>query len=279
VLEASETGDPKGLPIFALHGTPGSRLLYPPHVADAESHHIRLIGYNRPGYGASGPLPGRRTVDAAADVAAIADSLGLEKFAVWGHSGGGPHALACAAALPRRVVAASELAGVAPYPSEGLDWLAGMGEFNVEDFKLMFANRAEWEVKARKDADEMLKATPAAYAEMLGTLLSDVDRPELSGQLLRHFQDQTQEAFESGIRGICDDGLADASPWGFEPASIRVPVQIWHGRHDKFVPFSHALWLSSHVPQAEAHMEEDEGHLTLFTRRIPEVHRWLAAKF
>jgi pimeloyl-ACP methyl ester carboxylesterase len=267
------------MPIFALHGTPDSRLLYPPHVADAESRHIRLIGYNRPGYGGSTPLPGRRIVDDASDVAAIADHLELTKFAVWGISGGGAPALACAATLPDRVVAAASLAGVAPYPAEGLDWLAGMGEFNVEDFNLMLSNQAEWEVKSRKDADDMLKATKADLIQMFSTLLSEVDKRVLSGELAESFLASFREAYGVGIRGACDDSLATAMPWGFDPASIEVPVQIWHGRQDKFVPFAHGEWLASHIPHAEAHLEEDEGHLSLYVQKIPEVHRWLAMKF
>ncbi len=279
MLEVSEGGDPKGLPIFALYGTPCSRLLYPKHVADAESRHIRLISYNRPGYGDSTPLPGRRIVDSAADVAAIADSLGLDRFAVWGHSGGGAPALACAAALPKRIVAAASLAGNAPYLAEGLDWLEGTGEWNVEDFKLMLSNQAEWELKSRQDAEIMLKTTRAEFVPMFATLLSDVDKSVLSDELVGWLHDTIQEAYKAGIRGYCDDSLASSKPWGFDLGSIEVQVQIWHGRHDKFVPFSHGKWLSSRIPRAEAYLEKDEGHLSLLVRRIPDVHSWLAAKF
>jgi len=278
-LEVSEGGDLKGLPVFTLHGTPGSRLLYPPHVADAESRHIRLIGHNRPGYGDSTPLPGRTIVETAADVAAIADELGLDRFAVWGISGGGAPALGCASALPRRVVAVSSVAGTAPFTAEGLDWFAGMGEFNVEDTKLMLSDPVEWEAKSRRDADEQLEATKADILQMFATLLSEVDRSALSDELVGYLQAQFQEAYKAGIRGGCDDSLAICWPWGFDPASIRVPVQIWHGRHDRFVPFSHGEWLASRIPEAEAHLERDEGHLSLLVGRIPEVHRWLAAKF
>jgi pimeloyl-ACP methyl ester carboxylesterase len=279
VLEIAEAGDPKGLPTFTLHGTPGSRQIYPQHAVDAESRHIRLIGYNRPGYGGSTPLPGRRIIDTASDVAAIADSLGLDRFAVWGHSGGGAPALACAAALPYRVVAASSLAGVAPYPAEGIDWLAGQGEFNVEDFKLMLSDEAQWEAKNRQEADMLVKATPAELQQMWATLLSEVDRVALSGEFAELLLEHSKEAFKTGIRGICDDSLATSMPWGFDPASIRVPVQIWHGRHDRFVPFAHGEWLASRIPRAETHLEKDEGHMSLFVRRIPEVHEWLAARF
>lgn len=194
-LEVSEAGDPAGLPIFVLYGTPCSRLFYPQHAADAERRHIRLISYSRPGYGNSTPLPGRRMIDDAADVSAIADSLGLDRFAIWGHSGGGAPALACAAALPRRVVAAASLAGCAPYPAEGIDWFAGMGEFNVEDFKLMLDNEAEWELKSRRDADSIMKATPLELAKIFATLLSEEDRVALaSDELAAWMHDSMHEA-------------------------------------------------------------------------------------
>jgi pimeloyl-ACP methyl ester carboxylesterase len=216
-LEVSEGGDLNGLPVFILHGTPGSRLLYPQHLVDAERRHIRLIGHNRPGYGGSTPLPGRTIVETASDVAAIADHLGLDRFAVWGVSGGGAPALGCASALPRRVVAVSSVAGIAPFTAEGLDWLAGMGEFNVEDIKLMLSDPVEWEAKSRRDADEQLKATKADMLRMFATLLTEVDRSALSDELVGYLQAQFQEAYEVGIRGGCDDSLASCRPWGFRP--------------------------------------------------------------
>src|SRR5919109_1263991 len=145
VLAAVEGGDPNGPAVVVHNGTPMSRLLYAPHVADAKARGLRLIGYDRPGYGGSTPQPGRVVADAAADVAAIADALGIDRFGTWGISGGGPHALACAALLPDRVVAAASLAGVAPYDAKDLDWLAGMGEANVQEFALTLQGRGKLE--------------------------------------------------------------------------------------------------------------------------------------
>ena len=116
------------------HGTPSSGLLYDVHAALAADQGIRLIGYDRPGYGGSTRAPGRRVVDCVADVHAIADGLGLDRFATWGISGGGPHALACAALCDERLVATASLAAVAPYEADGLDWLEGMGESNHAEF-------------------------------------------------------------------------------------------------------------------------------------------------
>src|SRR4051794_14774368 len=129
-----EAGDPGGRPIVVHHGTPTYGGLFHPWVADAEARGIRLVAYDRPGYGGSAPHRGRTVADAAADVAAIADAPGIDRFATWGISGGGPHALACAALLGDRVVGAASLAGVAPFDAAGLNWFAGMGEANLAEF-------------------------------------------------------------------------------------------------------------------------------------------------
>src|SRR5437016_2989692 len=134
VLTVREAGNPRGVPVLAHAGTPGSSLLYEPHVRDAEEKGIRLISYDRPGYGGSTRQPGRNVADCAVDVEAVCDALGIERFCVWGISGGGPHALATAALLPQRVAAAAALASVAPCDAEGLDFFAGMGEQNIEEF-------------------------------------------------------------------------------------------------------------------------------------------------
>jgi pimeloyl-ACP methyl ester carboxylesterase len=278
-LAVREEGDPEGLPVFSLHGTPGSRLLYSKHVADAQRRGIRLIGYDRPGYGGSTTVRGRRIDDASSDVAAIADHLKIDRFGVWGHSGGGMLALACAAHLPDRAVAVASLAGVAPPGAEGLDRLAGMGEANAEDYRLMESDRAAWEAKVVRDSAQMAHANLEELLEMFRSLVSDVDMRAVSLELGEFLIAQSREGLRHGGDGVRDDNLSELAPWGFELSSIRVPLQIWHGRHDRFVPFSHGQWLAAHVPRAEPHLEENEGHLSLYERRIPEVQGWIASKF
>jgi len=281
-LEVLEGGMAEGLPVFTLHGTPGSRLQYPAFAADAAAKGIRLISYDRPGYGRSSPVPGRRVVDEAAYVAAIADDLGIDRFAVWGWSGGGAPALACAASLPKRVVAAASLAGVAPYPAEGLDWPAGMGELNVSDFHLALEDPTGFDLKCRKDREELLAAGPDQLAEMWASVFSQVDRAALAAEfkeLMGFLILQVQEGLKSGHEGMRDDGLSQVRPYGFDPSSIRVPVQIWQGGQDLMVPFAHGKWLAARVPHADVHLEPDEGHITIGGRHIPDVHRWLASKF
>src|SRR5579859_2902183 len=144
-------GDPGGKPVLVHNGTPNSRLLYGPDKQDAAERGLRLIGYDRPGYGGSSPHPGRTVADCAADVRAICAALGIDRLAMWGISGGGPHVLACAALLPDLVAAAASLASPAPYGAEGLDFFAGMGQANVDDIKLELTDEAA--ARARTDQD------------------------------------------------------------------------------------------------------------------------------
>ncbi len=278
-VDVSEGGDPKGVPVFVMHGSPGSRLLFEPHSRDAKERGIRLIGHSRPGYGGSTRREGRDMADGASEVAAVADALGIGRFAVWGHSGGGVYALACAALLPDRVVAASSLSTMAPFRVEGFDFFAGMGEFNAADIRLMLADRARWEAKSKLEIGEMLKQSKAERMKEAESFLPPPDRAVNSDEVDEYFHALFAEGFRNGIYGNVDDCLATASPWGFEPSSIRVPVQVWHGKEDTFVPFSHGLWLAARMPQAEAHLEEGEGHASMFVKRVPEVQGWLASKF
>jgi len=277
-LRVLQDGDLRGHPVFYLHGTPGSRLLFHRQVEDASRHALRLIGHDRPGYGGSTPKPGRRIGDEAADVAAIADALGLDQFAVYGHSGGGAPALACAALLPDRVVAAASLAALAPYPAEGIDWFAGMGEMNALGFKLMLNDPSAWERKAADDAATMVSTTPEQMVAYISSLMSDADHTGLTNELAVFLHRQAQEGFRSGIAGARDDGLSTTKAWGFELSSIRIPLQLWHGKLDNFVPYSHAEWLSAHVPRADLHLEPADGHISI-ARKYPLIHEWLASHF
>lgn len=279
ILQVREEGDPQGHPVFSLHGTPGSRVNYPPLVADATAKGLRLISHDRPGYGWSTVQPGRSVGDAAADVAAIADALRIDRFGVWGHSGGGAPALACAALLGPRVVGAVSLAGVAPYPAEGLDWVAGTGEFNEVDFRLMLADRPAWEAKSRTDRDNMMSWTPDQLRAGFASLLCDVDRSMLTDELVDFFLRQAREGLRPGYEGMRDDNLTTILPWGFELARIQVPVQVWHGGRDRFVPISHAEWVVARIPKADVHLERDEGHLSTLVRRVPAAQSWLADRF
>jgi len=278
-LRISEAGDPQGRPVLVLHTCPGSKLLFGPHIADASRRGIRLIGYDRAGYGGSTPRPGRAVVDEASDVRAIADSLGIERFALWGHSKGGSYALGCAAVLPGRVVAVASLAAVAPYPADGIDWFEGVSEAAVAGFRMAMEDPDAWKQKLGEDVTEMRDISEEELFASLFRSSSDADRAVLTHELVSFGRAQMHDGLSQGSEGFIDDSLSDIRPWGFEFNSIRVPVQLWHGLDDRLVPLGHAKWLAAHLPRAEIHLEPGEGHISLFARRIPEVQEWLASHF
>jgi pimeloyl-ACP methyl ester carboxylesterase len=274
-LRVLEVGDPGGPVVVAHHGTPGARLPYRLAVESAQERGLRLVAYDRPGYGGSTPAPGRSVADAAADVVTILDALGVDRFATYGGSGGGPHALACAAALPERCVAAVTLAGVGPTDAPDLDWLAGMGEGNIAEVAAAREGRERLTEYCRDDAAGILSARPEELADAMRPHLSDVDARALTGELAAHMLVAVTEALRPGVEGWVDDDFAFLAPWGFDPGSIRVPVLVWQGRHDLMVPASHGAWLCAHVAGADGGILEDEGHLTLAVNRIGDVHAWL----
>jgi len=278
-LLVQEGGDPKGRPIMALAGTPNSRLLYEGHLALAEQQGIRLIGYDRPGYGGSTAQRGRTIADVVTDVCAILDALEIDRFAAWGVSGGGPHALACAALLPGRAVAVASLASPAPFNAPGLDYYEGMGELNVEDIKLMLVDTEAARAKNVADRETLMTATPEGIREFMQTLLSPVDAAVLTGDYAEFMARRIHDGLAPGAEGVWDDSWAMLQPWGFELDAIRVPLQLWHGRHDRFVPFSHGEWLAKAIPGVETHLSDDDRHLTLTQRRLPEINSWLLEHF
>lgn len=277
-LHVYDEGDPNGVAVVVHHGTPSSGRLYPAFADDARARGVRLIGYDRPGYAGSSAQPGGTVADAAADVADLLDEFGIDRFATWGHSGGGPHSLACAALLPERCVAAACLAGVGPYGAEGLDWLEGMGELNTEEFDAVLAGAEALEPAIRRN-QEMFSAGPEGLREGMLSILSPVDREAFTAEVAEWIYAVMAEGGAERIEGWRDDNLGFVAPWGFDPADIRAPVLVLHGVQDLMAPPAHGRWLVAHIPGAEAEISDAEGHITLLTTRIPEVHEWLLERF
>jgi pimeloyl-ACP methyl ester carboxylesterase len=218
------------------------------------------VSYDRPGYGGSTPCPGRSVGSAAGYVAAVADSLGIERFALMGHSGGGPHALACGALLPDRAVAVVSGAGLAPFDAEGLDWFAGMVPSGVASLRAAAEGRAAKERHEASDAEYDPEFTPADLAALGG---------EWSW-----FGSVVGPAVAAGPGGLIDDDLAYVSPWGFDPAGVAVPVLLLHGGRDRIVPSSHGEWLAARCPSAELRLSPDDGHISILTS-APAALAWL----
>lgn len=277
-LQIVETGQLDGIPVIALHGTPGSRLIYSPWAEDAQERGIRLIGYDRSGYGGSTPNPGRSVASVADDIAAIAKNMGIDRLSVWGISGGGPHALACAALLPDLVVAAAALASPAPYPADGLDWYAGMGQDNIDEFGAALDSRKALVAYIEGKTPAMLNADPKMVVQALASLLCLADVAVFTEEFAKTVLKKTREGIEKKRDGWIDDDIAFVTPWGFELSQIQTPLLLMHGKQDQMVPFSHAEWLASQIPNAETRFLAEDGHLTLSANRIPEVHAWLLSK-
>ena len=274
-LKVLERGDPAGRPVVVHHGMPNSRILSDADVASAQARGIRLISYDRPGYGGSTPHPGRSIASCADDVRDIAAALGIERLGTWGVSAGGPHALACAALLPDLVAGAAVLASGAPWGAEGLDYFAGMGELNAQDTLQVLQDPAAARRKCESDRVEILALSLEEVMEFMRTLLAPVDRAVFTGETGRHLLDSLRTGLAPGPEGWWEDEVSELAPWGFELSAIRVPVLLLHGRHDRFVPFAHGEWLAAHIPGVEAILSDADGHLTLTANHLDAVHDWL----
>lgn len=270
-----EDGAPTGPAILYHHGTPAAGGPYTTWVDDALGRGARLISYDRPGYGGSSAVPGRTVADAAADSAAIMDALGIDDFVTWGISGGAPHALACAALLPDRVSAVACLGGIAPFDAPGLNYFRGMGEDNLIELGLTMAGREHLEPYLQSTAEQMLAATALQMTEEFASLVSPPDRVALESGVAEYWAQVLPTTFAAGTAGWLDDDFAFLAPFGFALDTIAVPSLVVHGHQDQFVPVDHGDWLARIIPGAEPWISAEQGHLSLITSVIPDVHAWL----
>ena len=271
-VEVLTEGPPDGLALVIHHGTPGGGLVTHPPKSEAElARGLRTVHFARPGYGESTPQPGRRVADVARDVAEILDALGAGTFITWGASGGGPHALACAALLPGRCLAAATIAGVAPSDAEGLDWVAGMGPENIEEFGAAQRGPADLTALLDKEAAGLGTVTGADIIEGLGGLIGDADKAVLIGEYADYQAAALQGALRAGVAGWRDDDIAFVTNWGFSLDGLPAPVAIWQGDDDRMVPFGHGQWLAARIPGAQPHLLPGEGHLSLAEHHYGEI--------
>jgi pimeloyl-ACP methyl ester carboxylesterase len=273
VLRYQIAGTAHGDAVFLLHGALGSRLVH--HSLSAADAGIRLVSYDRPGYGGSTPHPGP-VAAAAADVAAIADQLGVDRLAVWGTSGGGPFALACAALLPDRVAAAAAVAPLAPCQAPALDWFAGMADDVAQMHHLAVAGRDALQQAMPELAEVLTSAELARFVEFSSPTLPAPDQAILKSDAAAYLFANLREGLSPGAEGGIEDELALVAPWGVDLAGVRVPVSLWSGEQDTDTPAGHARWLATAIPGAELRLFPEEGHLSLVYRREREVLDWLA---
>lgn len=246
--------------VFWLHGSPSAGCPPEPLFPVAAENGLRWVSYDRPAYGGSSPNPGRNIASAAADVAAIADALGIARFAALGHSGGGPPALACGALLPERVIAVVSMSAPAPFDAEGLDWFAGWSRSGVAEQRAALAGRAALQAYL-------------ASAEVDPDAFTPDDMSALGGRW-SWVAEVFSQAREKGDEGMVDDSLAGARAWGFALADVTVPVLILHGAKDRMVPSAHGEWLAAHCPAAELRLAPDAGHITVLDS-APTALAWL----
>jgi pimeloyl-ACP methyl ester carboxylesterase len=266
VLHVYDTGEGSRVPVIWHHGTPNIGAPPTPLFAAAVRNGLRWVSYDRPGYGGSSPHPGRGIASAAADVAAVADTLGIERFGVLGHSGGGPHALGCAAILGDRVFAAVSVSGLKPYPADPEDekaWYAGMHP------------AGEAELRAARAGREALAAL-FARGEFDPEIFTAEDHAALDGDW-KWLASMVGPAIEDGPVAMIDDDLAYTAAWGFDPDAITVPVLLMHGEADRMVPASHSQWLAHRIPGAELRICPGEGHVSIL-RQVAGAVTWLGER-
>ena len=259
VLDITVSGPDGAVPLIFHHGTPGSVVPFRAMTRSAHERGLRLVTYSRAGYGASSRHPGRTVIDVADDVAAILDHLDADRCLTAGWSGGGPHALATGARLGARVAGVLVIAGIAPYGAAGLDFLAGMGAQNIEEFGLAVQGERQLRPYLEAAAIELRTADAAVIVKEMATLLPAVDVAVITDEYGQDLVANFAESLRTGVDGWLDDDLAFVEPWGFDLDDLAVPTFVWQGSADLMVPFAHGQWLAGHVPSATAHLETGKG--------------------
>ncbi len=270
-LGYTESGDPAGTPVLFFHGFGTTRVVCPSTDA-ARQLGVRIIAMDRPGIGLSTPRPGRRLVDWPDDVREAADQLGLKRFSIVGWSGGGPYALACARLMANRIKSIAIVSGAAPLTgTTRTDYLRRFDRNAV-----LVAGRAPWVVRIamwhwgraqRRDAERFFDKS---VAEMCAADQEVLSEPSLRSAMIAN----SVELYRQGGRGMYDEALVLARPWGFDLSEIHVPVEIWHGARDKVVPIEMSSHLVELIPGAQLRLYPDEGHHLLY-RRWPDILRSL----
>ena len=268
LVREGDTGE-RGMLWFT--GTPGGAIPDEDLAVQADRYGLRLIQPLRPGYGQSSPRPGRRVVDFAEDVDAVLQHYGVTEVVTMGASGGGPHSLAMAAALPQ-CRAAGVLVTVAPRDAEGLDFYDGMSLSNQEEWRLADQGEAAvrpWLEKAA--ADMHPEEGTDGILDLFDDSVSEVDRRAMQSSAGANLSARFAKAIEAGIEGWLEDDMALTTPWGYDPADVTRPVTFWTGKQDYFVSWRHTAWLADRVRDADLHVFAEHGHLSLRPAHLTEI--------
>ncbi len=262
LLDIYVSGPESGLPLLFHHGTPGARL---PERAIERAAHARGLRYvcaSRPGYENSTRRRGRRVIDVVGDTAAVLSAVGAPECVVAGHSGGGPHALACAAGMDG-VLATLVIAGVGPSDVPELDFTDGMGEENIVELGKAAAGEELLRPYLEEQRAELVAADVQQMVAAFASVLPEVDRAAMNDEVGADLVAQINEGLRHGVDGWVDDDLALTSPWGFSLDSVETPVALWQGDADLMVPFAHGQWLAAALPRVDANLLTGEGHLSI----------------
>ena len=261
-LAYTDCGAPDGPLVVYFHGAPTSRLDLVGFEESFRDFGVRVVSPDRPGYGRSSPRPGRGFNDWPYDVAALADHLGMERFAVMGASSGGPYVVACAALLPDRIAGAGVVAGVTD-----MGWPGAWEGYEVREATLM---RLGDEAAAVRWCEEHFGPDGSKFLETTGEL-APADMALLEDEAISTgFITTIGEAFHQGVGGFAQDVTVQGRPWPFDPLVITAPTRVLHGEADTLVPIAHGHHTAEVIPGASLVIFPDHGHLSIFTE-IPQL--------
>ena len=270
VLDVAIGGAESGPALVCLHGTPSDGTIWNDWDGVARTYGLRLIAHSRPGYATSTRQPGRTVASGPFDVGEILDRFAAPWFVAAGWSGGGPHALACAA-LDKRCRAVASLAGVGPYDARDLNFLDGMGPENHAEFGAALEGEGPLRVWLAENAESMRTATGAELADAFGGLVPQVDKDVLTGGFAESMAGTMRRALASGFDGWVDDDMAFTADWNFDLGRIAIPVTVWQGDLDLMVPAAHGRWLADHIGGARLRSAPGHGHVSLIAAYRDEI--------
>ena len=252
-------------------GTPGGLAPRDYFAEVCDKHGLRFVMAARPGYGLSSPRPGRVAADVAEDIADVLDHLGIDTFISMGCSGGGCHTLACAALLPGRCLASAAVVSPAPIDADDLDYYAGMGAENFEEWKLAEQGRDAVEPWLERAAAGMRNQPIDNFAEQYGDSFPTVDIEMMATGFGTTMQASMQKAISTGVEGWLEDDLVLVTPWGFDLGAITTPVSVWAGKQDRMVSSDHSVWIARTIPGADLHVLADHGHLSVQVAALDDI--------